>query len=114
LASLEEKCVHHLVRSFLDVLVLSILSRGPLHGYGIIADIHRNFGVLLSPGTLYPLLYSLEKELLIDVEKVERRKVYHLTGVGRRRLSQVIKLYRKHIERMLLLVENKTFMNDRK
>ncbi len=62
----------HLVKSFLDLIVLSILKREPTHGYGIMEMIYKQYDVLLSPGTLYPLLYSLEREGMISIEKEGR------------------------------------------
>ena len=45
---------------------MTVLNDTPTHGYEIIAIVHKEFGVLLSPGTLYPLIHSLEAQGLIE------------------------------------------------
>ena len=46
-----------------------------------------------SPGTIYPLLASLEEDGLIETVKIEgRSKTYHLSDAGRKRI--VIKLHK--------------------
>ena len=73
------------VKKYLDVLVLSILSQRPMHGYNIIKEIFRRSGVLVSQGMLYPLLHSMERQGLLRpvVERSGRGKVYALTEEGR-------------------------------
>jgi DNA-binding PadR family transcriptional regulator len=75
-----------LVKKFLDLVVLSILSEQPMHGYNIIKVIFRRYGVLVSQGMLYPLLHGMEKENLLRQEAANRGrgKVYVLTSRGRR------------------------------
>lgn len=70
------------VKAFLDLLVLAILNSRPRCGYEILATIHRGFGVLISPGTLYPLLHMLEERGLIEGRPQNRRKNYVLTRKG--------------------------------
>ena len=49
-----------------------------------------------SPGTIYPLLSSLEESGIIETVKIEgRSKTYHLTDEGRKRLAKSFKR-RKH------------------
>ncbi len=38
--------------------------------------IHRNFNVLLSPGTIYPLLHKLKNEGLLECEYDIKKKIY--------------------------------------
>src|SRR2546427_13217463 len=49
------------VRSFLDWLVLSILRGRPAYGHEVILSIEEEFPGFVSPGSLYPILYSLEQ-----------------------------------------------------
>jgi len=100
----EDRCLGDLVKSFLDLIVLAMLNGKPVHGYMIIANLHRTFGVLLSPGTLYPLLYQLEAEKLIHVQVVQRKKLYALTPLGLRRVNQINEAYRKNSERIFNFV----------
>jgi PadR family transcriptional regulator PadR len=79
----------------LDMLILKAVSLKPLHGYGVllrIAQISKN--VLEVPqGSLYPALYRLEHQGLINAEWGEsdnrrRAKFYTLTALGRKRLRE--------------------------
>ena len=104
LSDLQADIQDHLVKSFLDIIVLSMLKQSPSHGYAIIADIHKQFDVLLSPGTLYPLLYSLEKKELITIEQDGRRKNYILTEKGSAQADRVINIYGSQINHLLRFI----------
>ena len=101
----EEELIQSLVKKNLDVIILSMLKDNPAHGYKIIADLHNSFGVLLSPGTLYPLLYRLVSEGLIDVESENRRKVYSLTSTGERRTREFVESYKRHFNRIVGFID---------
>lgn len=102
---LEGKSIESMVKPFLEILVLAMLNGESLHGYKMIAKIHKNFGVLLSPGTLYPLLYKLEEEGVVKVKQVKRRKLYRLTLKGRKRVSTIMKLYKKNSEKIFRFID---------
>lgn len=101
----EEGPIRNLVKTFLDVIVLAMLNGKPKHGYNIIADLHKTFGVLISPGTLYPLLYRLEAENLVDVREVKRRKLYKLTPLGRRNVSKIINIYKENSKKIFHFID---------
>jgi len=74
------------VKKHLETVVLSILLQDPLCGYDVIRRIYRQYHVFLSQGTVYPLLYNLEREGLLTLVKSEgnpRSKVYALTRHGK-------------------------------
>jgi PadR family transcriptional regulator, regulatory protein PadR len=72
----------------LDLLLLSILSAGPAHGYAIIAALsERSEGTFdLPEGTIYPALHRLEDSGLLTSSWAEgdgrKRRVYGLTSKG--------------------------------
>ena len=78
----------------LDLIVLKTLDTlGPLHGYGIAVRIQQVSADLLklNQGTLYPALLRLEQRGWISSkwgvsESNRRAKYYSLTGVGRKQL----------------------------
>lgn len=70
------------IKTFMDMLVLCELQEKPLSGYDIITIIHKRFNVLVSSGTVYSLLYSLERKGLINAEMDQRKRVYTLTDKG--------------------------------
>lgn len=80
-----------LVRGLLDLLVLGLLKEKSIHGYGIITNIRRNFGVYFGPSTVYPLLGELETKGHIksewDLTHDRPRKVYSLTTEGQSLLN---------------------------
>jgi len=71
-------------------LVILDLLREPNHGYGIMAEMERLYGIKLSAGTVYPILASLRRGGLIEVaERGERdRKSYVITEKGLRYLHE--------------------------
>ena len=78
-----------------ELLILSSLEDGQLHGYDIARDISRRSGGLLTfhVASLYPLLYKLEDRAWIAGRWVEktgqrRRRYYRLTAEGRRVLAK--------------------------
>ena len=79
----------------LALMVLKTLQTiGPLHGYGIARRIEQTSGDLLSVnyGTLYPALLKLEQEGYIASEwgvsdNNRKAKYYRLTRAGRRKIE---------------------------
>lgn len=82
------------VKVSLDMLILAVLNGEPMHGYDILAIIHKKFGVLLSPGTLYPLLHSLARAKLIAFHSSRWKKVYTVEPKGKEELIQSLLAYR--------------------
>ena len=79
----------------LDMLILKAVSLDPLHGYGVLLRIRQISGEALEipQGSLYPALYRLENQGLIEAEwgqsdNNRRAKFYTLTVTGRRRLRE--------------------------
>ena len=80
----------------LALMILRTLeTMGPLHGYGIARRIEQTSGSLLSLnyGTLYPALLKLEQEGAIAgdwgvSENNRRARFYRLTAAGRRRVAR--------------------------
>ena len=78
----------------LDMLVLRVLSRGELHGWGITNKLEQlsNSALQVDEGSLYPSLYRMEEKGWIEAEwrKTEnnrRAKYYSLTRSGRKQLE---------------------------
>jgi PadR family transcriptional regulator, regulatory protein PadR len=79
----------------LDLLILKAVSLGKLHGYGVLLRIEQISGgaLQIQQGALYPGLYRLEHQGLIEgewgtSENNRRAKFYSLTAAGRRRLGE--------------------------
>ena len=77
------------------MLILKAVSLKPLHGYGVLQRIRQISGDALDipQGSLYPALYRLEHQDLIDAEwgqsdNNRKARYYTLTIAGRRRLRE--------------------------
>jgi transcriptional regulator len=83
-----------LLQGTLDLLVLKMLTPGPLHGYGIAQKILLTSKKVLDvqQGSLYPALHRLERKGFVSAEWRESdngrmAKVYSLTKDGRKHLA---------------------------
>jgi DNA-binding PadR family transcriptional regulator len=72
-----------MIKNFLKTVVMVRLrSCGPLSGYSLMDYVHKKFDVLISPGTVYSLLYSLERKGLLKAEFDSGKRLYSLTDKG--------------------------------
>ena len=79
----------------LDLLILKAVSLGQLHGYGVLLRVQQmtHGALLVEQGALYPALYRLERQGLLETEwgtseNNRKAKFYRLTTAGRKRLRQ--------------------------
>ena len=78
----------------LDLMLLSVLSAEPAHGYAVIEELRRRSeGVFdLPESTVYPALHRLEQSKLLESEWAEvsgrKRRVYRLTDKGEAALRE--------------------------
>jgi len=98
-----------LKRGSAELAVLSVLAEAPLHGYQIAKRIREQTAGVVSfdVASLYPVLYALESRGLVKGEWEEaassrsigirgrRRRCYHLTPEGRRRLKPLRREWRE-------------------
>jgi transcriptional regulator len=84
----------NLLQGTLDMLILTTLTRGPLHGYEIAQRIQQASEEVLKveEGSLYPALYRMEGQGWIEAEwgaseNNRRAKFYRLTRAGRKHLA---------------------------
>jgi PadR family transcriptional regulator, regulatory protein PadR len=99
-------------RGTLDLAVLLVIAPAPRYGLDILKRLEFT-DLVLTEGTIYPLLARLEREGVLAAEWVEgegprARKYYTLTARGRRRLSEMRDEFRAvtaKIERLLAAVD---------
>ena len=91
----------------LDLLILKAVSLGAQHGYGVLLRIQQITGGALSveQGALYPALYRLEHQGLLDTEwgtsdNNRRAKFYRLTAGGRKRLKTETERWSRSVDAM--------------
>ncbi len=84
-----------LLRGTLDLMILGLLAREPMHGWGIAQRLRNASQAVFqaTPGSLFPALQRLEDNGWLSsewgtTENNRRAKYYSLTRAGRRRLER--------------------------
>jgi transcriptional regulator len=91
----------------LELMILTILAREPLHGYGVaqkLAALSRD-EFQVNPGSLFPALYRLEQDGKLKAEwgasdNNRQAKFYRLTAAGRKQLDR----HRERWQRVTLAI----------
>lgn len=85
---------NELLQGTLDMLILKVLQRDPLHGFAIAERIQRlsDDALKVGEGSLYPALYRLQDRGWIasewgQSENNRRARYYQLTAAGRKQLE---------------------------
>jgi len=93
----------------LHLLILTIVRREPLHGYGIAQRLQSltNGAFQINPGSLFPALYALERDGMLrcedrSSENNRKARYYELTARGRKRLEQEEQRW----ERVTIAIDN--------
>jgi PadR family transcriptional regulator PadR len=81
----------------LQMQILWLVGRTPMHGYEIMRQLNEIKSTKVEQGTLYPALQKLEENELIKVKETGRRgkKVYELTDVGRKAMIRTCEEFSK-------------------
>ena len=96
-------------RGSLDLAILLTVSSGPRYGLAIIQHLEAFTDLIVTEGTIYPILGRLTRDGLLDSYWVEDeaphpRKYYRLTRQGARRLTDMKSQWRAFagkIERLM-------------
>ena len=97
-----------IVKGFLDIAIMAKLMDGDLlSGYDVLAFVHERFGILLSSGTVYSVLYSMERDGLVRGMWSKRKRVYKLTDTGEKTIKVVFNLIEGIQNTVKLLVGSK-------
>lgn len=76
--NLSPNVVEDLVKKELKNIILSLLLSRSMCGTDLVKTIYTKFKVFISPGTLYPVLYELEKNGLLKYEHKLKNKIYSI------------------------------------
>ncbi|MEM1555852.1 MAG: PadR family transcriptional regulator [Candidatus Bathyarchaeia archaeon] len=101
-------------RNFIDLLILYEIYKTPfIGGYDIIVAFQKRFRSSISPGTIYSILYKLEREGLIRGKNRGRKRIYTLTTKGEKLLKESFKV-QENIKLILskILINNSTQIHD--
>ena len=84
----------------LEYCVLAVLSGREMYGLELVRTLAEVDGMVLSEGTLYPLLSRLRKEELVDTSWQESasgppRRYYRITAAGRRAVADFTTEWRR-------------------
>ena len=89
--NLQKQVQTKLAKGLLDLIILQFLKNQSMHGYQVITQIRKSFGVYFGPSTIYPLLASMEKKghLLSawNMNTDRPRKIYTITTEGQNMLN---------------------------
>ena len=85
-----KKMHERIIKNFMDIIIMTELRNSALSGYDVISYIHNKFNLLVSSGTVYSLLYSLERNGLIEGVWEERKRVYKLTQKGEKTINTLL------------------------
>lgn len=86
-----EELKKRIVKSFMDILILEEINSNAMSGYDVISFIHKKYDILVSAGTVYSLMYSLERDGLLEAIFNKRRRVYTLTEKGKKNMPTITK-----------------------
>jgi len=88
-------------KGYLQYAILKILEDKVMHGYKITMELEKRIKWKPSPGSMYPVLSSMESEKLIVgmdlVEMGKYKKVYKITDKGLEHLKNFRKQFRDFI-----------------
>lgn len=86
----------------LELLILTILHRTPLHGYGIAQLLSERTESLfqVNAGSLFPALHRLERDGILaadwrTTDSNRRAKYYRLTAAGKKQLARETERWRR-------------------
>jgi len=89
----------------LEMMILRMLKRQPLHGYALVQHIKRTSQDLLQieEGSLYPALQRLLKTELVEAEwgvssSNRRVRIYRLTAAGAKHLQREVSSFERMLE----------------
>ena len=80
-----EHYVDRIIKTDLDLVILCILRDKPMCGFDLIKSIFEKYDVFLSQGAVYPLLYKLKDQGILQAEFDRgnmKSKIYSITTNG--------------------------------
>src|SRR5205823_5828184 len=92
-ATVTEQRRSQILRGLLDLCLLSVMRDGPTYGYEMTKRLRERGLMVVSEGSIYPLLGRLERDGLVKVERASGnggppRKYYRPSAAGARALAQ--------------------------
>ena len=90
----DPKWLSQVKRGLLELCILNLVGQEGMYGYQIVKRLISVPGLVITAGTVYPLLSRLKREGLLTSSLVESpkgpaRRTYVLTPVGRRHMRSI-------------------------
>ena len=80
------------VKNFLDIIFLAELKKSaPLSAYSLMNIVNKKFSFQISAGTIYALLYSMERGDLVKGQTTSIKRIYKLTEKGTEVIDSILK-----------------------
>lgn len=103
---MEDRFSQQLKKGVLEMLVLGLICREPTYGYQLIQRLKEESGgrFSLKEGTLYPILYRLEDDGLIEAKwhqgegRAAPKKMYQATEAGHRENIRRLQVWQEFTE----------------
>ncbi len=110
-----EKTRNELMPGTLEMLILKMLVRGPMHGYAIATSLRQISEDVLhvEEGSLYPALQRLEVKGWVEAEwriseKNRRARFYELTPAGRKQLVKEVDQFDRMVQAITRVLQTDT------
>lgn len=90
------KTHERIIKNFMDMLILAELRKKyTISGPDVITFFQKKFGILISSGTVYSVLYALERKGLTEGMWNGRKRMYKLTDKGEETLNIILNVKEK-------------------
>jgi DNA-binding PadR family transcriptional regulator len=102
-----KKFIEKIIKANREIIVMSLILKKPMCGYDLIKDIYSKYDIFLSQGTVYPVLYAMEDEDLLQAEYRKgdmRTKRYIFTSKGKKIAEKEIENFLKALEQVSTLL----------
>jgi DNA-binding PadR family transcriptional regulator len=87
----------------MDLIILRELTKNVrISGYDIILLFHRRFHLLLSPGSVYSVLYAMERQGLVEGITTGEKRIYKLSKKG----EEMVRSFLRNRGSIQLLMES--------
>lgn len=90
---LPQEVLEKIAKDNLGLIILLFLEKGSKSGYQVLKDIAGRFHCILSQGTLYPLLYQMEKDGKISKQNGKGREIIYSLS---RETKEALQLKKEH------------------
>lgn len=97
----EEYFAKRLVSGFLDFIVLYHFQQEIFSAYDVTQLVNRRLNILLSPGTIYSTLYSMQREGLLESYNIPNKRVFKASEKG----LKINKLIRTNADMVALITK---------